>query len=208
MIHPDDLPPAILRVALQHALRALDDPSAPRVTEAEYRLLRDHVGGWFRQGLDIKAILRQLSQENRVDAPPRHAGGPSSPEIPGYAPEGAARVASHCRQDRAKLDDYVARVHQVQTSLRAAADQLDAARTRLEQLEQLEQAQVGYVPNQPDRALLRIVAHAQLPVETAGQVRRLVQRILARACPAHSQECAIRQSCTNKCGDMDAPPST
>jgi len=64
------------------------------------------------------------------------------------------------------------------------------------------QAQAGFVPTDTDCATLGRIYDAAPPVHVGDLTRRLVQRILAVACPVQSNECAIRGVCTNKCGAL------
>lgn len=58
--------PIDLHDALHNALCALADPRAPTVTDAEFRLLREHTGGWYARSAEICQLLRDLVLERRT----------------------------------------------------------------------------------------------------------------------------------------------
>lgn len=58
----------------------------------------------------------------------------------------------------------------------------------------------GFVPTSQEREILGRIHDGAPPVHIGDLTQRLAKRILAVACPAQSNECAIRGMCTNKCG--------
>jgi len=63
--------------------------------------------------------------------------------------------------------------------------------------------QVGFVPTSADYITLGRIHDAAPPIHVGDLAQRMVKRILAASCPVHSNECAIRGVCTNKCGILN-----
>ena len=105
-----------------------------------------------------------------------------------------------CREARELRNEYRFRVGEPKAAsdayaaIRATADQLEAAGREVEQLTALAEFR--------GRTATDLADELGTVKAERDYWRSQVAVVLSKSCPVQSNECAIRQRCTNKCGQL------